>query len=83
MLTRMTFTAHIDRPDAFGIHTVTVRRDGHLLKRIGVVDGEPLMDAENLLRRDGWLPEGDLIFWWGAPDGNMFDGPWTARVRRS
>jgi hypothetical protein len=84
----MTYTAHIEDPDQFGYRELNIYRDGEHVKRIGVVRGDDhgaLADAADpMLRGDGWRPEdGGAVFWWGAPDGNMFDGPWRAAVERT
>lgn len=84
----MTFTAHIDHPDRLGVRAVEIRRDGQFLKHVGVVEGADLADmtdtCDSMLRRDGWQPPGGKpTFWWGSPDGNLFDGPWRAVIERT
>jgi hypothetical protein len=82
------FTAHLT-PTGDGSHQLTVQRDGYQPRHLGRVDGDPnqgdLFDtAGEALTRNGWRPTGgDDQFWWGAPDGNMFDGPWQAQVEQT
>lgn len=87
----MAYTAHIDfttdAPNA-DFYAVTVRRDGRAFEAIGILDASleqpALFDAAAaLLCANGWRPDGDPVFFWGTPDGNLFDGPWRARAERN
>jgi hypothetical protein len=84
------FTAHLT-PAGEGAYDLTVGRDGYQPRHVTRLDVGPdpdqgvLFDAAGeALAKHGWRPAGgDPAFFWGSPDGNMFDGPWRSRVEQA
>lgn len=81
------FTAHLT-PTGPGSYDLTVRRDGYQPRHVdrlntGNDQGELFDAAGEALAAHGWRPaSGDPAFFWGSPDGNLFDGPWRAIVEQ-